>query len=766
MKGKTKLRRTILSAVLCIALVLVSVAIGFYCHHLLILRARARLPITTISLSEKEPLISVTSWRICGPFVTDAQDQHDSPSTETEMFAKDYLQTADAREAPLKLPSKITNVTINLQREPNSFNSTKSLGPGIFLNQTLTFPTADVDTKLLYWKAYGVFKVVYAAAELASPTDQDVILLAQTNSPIKIWINDRAQVQSDAGADISNPHVGVKVHLRTGMNTILVKLICFPLINNFSVWFATADGAHQFIEEHGGIFEASTQLVIPRSDPLRLASLTTAMYGGSIGSEGRYDIRDLTGRIVAAGSVAEVANAGINVAALPDGLYSLNVEKGAQTDGELFFVGDINKRIAMYSARCAAQASKDLPCDALPRLIKTNGGTEYRAANVAQVGPFQLSQQNIVIFIMAQFEWSLHKNAPTGFLSDDAPRVRLMSFRSHIDGSIQHYYLYLPPDAGSREPMPMVVVVPHNSTPELFPMPIVPLEKYARYAERYHLSFIAPFLRSKQMPSSLAEGDMLEAIQDAKTQFRVDDGRTYIGGDCAGGRSAFLMAEDYPEMFSAISTISADTGESAAVTYTRWDSLNVLLRLRNLTSMSIGLTHSQQDFHTPYSQTILLMQEAHKVGVFPQLTLPPDSRENDRIDPFRKMFEFLATAKRRDPAIPRHVTLAVTELKHNHMFWIRVDHLQRMSVPGYITADIGAQSHVNITSTNIREAVIDTAKMPPPFAGRRAWLVVCNGGHEQRLLPNRLGQIVINLQTNTQNQQLQHVGANDNAQHR
>jgi hypothetical protein len=686
----------------------------------------------------------VTSWRICGPFVTDAQDQHDSPSTETEMFAKDYLQTADAREAPLKLPSKITNVTINLQREPNSFNSTKSLGPGIFLNQTLTFPTADVDTKLLYWKAYGVFKVVYAAAELASPTDQDVILLAQTNSPIKIWINDRAQVQSDAGADISNPHVGVKVHLRTGMNTILVKLICFPLINNFSVWFATADGAHQFIEEHGGIFEASTQLVIPRGDPLRLASLTTVMYGRSIGSEGRYDIRDVTGRIVAAGSVAKVANAGINTSALPDGLYSLNLEEDAHTDGELFFAGDINKRIAMYSARCAGQASKDLPCDALPRLIKTNAGTEPRSHG-AQVGPFQLSQQNIIIFIMAQFEWSLNRIAPKEIIADYAPRVRLMSFRSHIDGSIQHYYLYLPSEARTVQGIPMVVVVPHNSTPELFPMPIVPLKKYARYADRYHLSFIAPFLRSKQLPSDLAEVDILEAIQDATTRFRVDDSRIYIGGDCAGGRNAFLMAEDYPEVFSAISTIDADTGESSAVTYTPLDSSNVLLRLRNLTSISIGLTHSQQDFHSPYSQAILLMQEAREVGVVPQLTLPPDSRESDQIDVFRKMFEFLATVKRRDPAIPQHVSLAVTELKHNHIFWLQVNQLRAMDVPGYITADISAPDRIDITSENVQQATIDTLKLPPGLTGKRSFVIACNGGHEQRLLPNALGRIILNI---------------------
>jgi hypothetical protein len=137
------------------------------------------------------------------------------------------------------------------------------------------------------------------------------------------------------------------------------------------------------------------------------------------------------------------------------------------------------------------------------------------------------------------------------------------------------------------------------------------------------------------------------------------------------------------------------------------------------------------------------MQEAWKVGVFPKLTLTRGTGSFGLIDATRNMFEFFATVKRRDPAIPHHVALAVTELKHNHAFWIQVDRLRTTVTPGYITGDINAQNRINITSTNIRGVTIDTLKLPPGLAGRRPWVVLCNGGQEQRLLPDKSGQIVL-----------------------
>jgi dienelactone hydrolase len=740
MKVEDKRKRTISLAVLCVPLMLTWVSMGLCSDDLRDSEADARLPVTTIHFSRKTSIIAITSWRICGPFVVDDRDQRYSLSSEAEMFEKDYLEAARAREAPLKLPSGITNVEINFQRdpvhEPRVVTST-----GVFLNQNQVFPTPEVDSQLLYWSGYHVFKVMYAVAELASSTEQDVVLLAATSSPIKIWINDTVQTQSAPGSVGAewDTHVGVKVHLRAGRNTVLVKLICFPLRNDFGVWFATLDRARQFIEEHGGVADVLTQIIASRGAPLRLTPVID-LYGGSPGGEGRYDIRDAAGRIVATSELA-TADTEVDTSALPEGLYSINLEKGALVNGELFFVGDIKHRLAMFSSQCASKAVEDLPCEALPKL------TELSESSGAS---FRLEKEKFIIFLLAQFEWSLRGISPQMVFPDNALRIRLMSFRSNLDGSTQLYYLHLPPDVQSGHPLPLVVVEPFNDKPAPFfdsapTTTYLALQRYARFADQYHLSFIAPFGRGKLMPSALAERDVLEAIQDAKERFRVDDSRIYLTGECVAGRSAFLMAEDYPEIFSAVSTLSAATGEISAVTNPEWNSANPLLRLRNLSSISIRLIHGDADFHSPSPQASLFMQEAGKVGVSPEMVWLPGNSKFGLIEPQRAMFGFFATVKTREPAIPRHITLAVTEPEHNHAFWIQVDQLGTTDTPGYVTGHINARNRINITSTNIRRVTINTLRLPPSRAGRRPWVIVCNGGQKQRGVPDQSEQIVLNI---------------------
>jgi len=740
MKVKDKRKRTISLAALCVPLMVTWVSIGLCFDDLGDSPAGARLPVTTIHFSRKTSIIAITSWRICGPFVVDDRDQRYSLSTEAEMFEKDYLEASGAKEAPLKLPSGITNVQINFQRDP-VHEPRVATNTGVFLNQNQVFPTPDVSSQLLFWSGYHVFKAMYAAAELTSSTEQDVVLLSATSSPIKIWVNDTVQTQSAPGSVGAewDTHVGVKVHLRAGRNTVLVKLICFPLRNEFGVWFATLDRARQFIEEHGGVADVLTQIIVPRGAPLRLTPVID-LFGGSPGGEGRYEIQDAAGRIVATSKVA-TADAKVETSALPEGLYSINLEKGALANSEMFFVGEVKDRLAMFTAQCASKAVGDLPCEALPKL------TELIESSGAS---FRLEREKFILFLLAQFEWSLGGTSPQMVFPDNALRIRLISFRSNLDGSTQHYYLHLPPDVQSGRPLPLVVVEPFNDKPAPFfdgapTTTYLALQRYARFADQYHLSFIAPYGRGKLMPDAFAERDVLEAIQDAKQRFKVDDSRIYLTGECVAGRSAFLMAEDYPEIFSAVSTMSAWTGELSAVTNPEWNSANPLLRLRNLSSMPIRLIHGDADFHSPSPQASLFMQEARKVRVFPEIMWLPGDCKFGLVEPQRAMFEFFATVKGREPAIPQHVTLAVTEAEHNHAFWIQVEQLRTTDAPGYVTGQIHGRNRINITSTNIREVTINTRMLPRSRAGRRPWVIVCNRGQKQRVVPDQSEQIVLNV---------------------
>lgn len=740
MDGKSSRKKTISLTVLCFALLLIAARHGLCSEDVGTPQASTPLPVISVDLSGKTSIVGITSWRICGPFIVDERDQKYSPSTEAEMLEKDFLQGAGASEVPLKLPPGVTHAQINFQRdinhEPRVVTNT-----GVFLNQTQVFPTPDVSSQILYWGGYHVFKVMYATAELASSTDRDVALLAATSSPIKIWVNDTVQTQSTPGSVGAewDTHVGGRVHLRAGRNTVLVKLICFPLRNDFGVWFATLDSARQFVLEHGGVADVLTQTIAPRGTPFRLDPLID-LFGGSPGGEGRYAIRDVAGQIVATSGRA-TADTELDTSALPEGLYSIKLAKGAMENDELFFVGDIKRRLAMFSEQCTSTAAQNLPCQALPKLTKLG---ESPGAS------FRLETEKLIVFLLAQFEWSLRDMTPQMVFPDNALRIWLVSFHSSLDGSMQLYYLHVPPDVQSGQPIPLVVVEPFNDHPgPFFDSPptttSLALQRYARFADQYHLSFIAPYGRGKLMPSPLAERDVLEAIEDARQRFKVDDTRIYLTGECAAGRSAFLMAEDYPETFSAVSTLSAWTGELATVTNPQWNSENPLLRLRNLTSTRIRLIHGEADAHSPSPQASLLLQEARKVGVFPEMMWLPGNCKFGLVDPQRAMFEFFATVKTREPVIPRHITLAVTEAEHNHAFWIQVDQLRTTGIPGYITGDVKARNRINIRSVNVQRASVDTRKLPFDRADKRPWVIVCNGRQVKRLTPEKSEQIVLNI---------------------
>ena len=206
------------------------------------------------------------------------------------------------------------------------------------------------------------------------------------------------------------------------------------------------------------------------------------------------------------------------------------------------------------------------------------------------------------------------------------------------------------------------------------------------------------------------------------------------------------MAEDYPEIFSAVSTMSAWTGELTAVTNPEWNSANPLLRLRNLSSLPIRLIHGDADFHSPSPQATPFYAGSAKGGGHPRNTCGFLATVNSVwSEPQRAMFEFFATLDGREPAIPQHVTLAVTEAEHNHAFWIQVDQLRTTDTPGYVTGQIHGRNRISITSTNIRKVTINTRRLPHRRAGRRPWVIVCNGGTKQRVVPDQSEQIVLNV---------------------
>lgn len=600
------------------------------------LRPRTALPVTVVNLTEANDLVPIVSWRICGPFIATPEYQKDSLLSESHLFAADYLKTIGGRESPLMLSSRITHIKLNFDRDPSK-EPTAPLSPNVFLNQNQQFPTPDVDSQLIYWGAYHVFKVIYAAANIDSKGSQDTILVAETNSPVKIWLNGEVQITSGSG-NTSDPNFAIRVHLRPGHNILLVKEICFPLRNDFAMWFTTESKARELVQARRDYFRAPTQLIFPRGVPLRIAPVIANMYSTTPGAEGHYEISTVTGKVIITNNITESVANGIDLSSLPDGLYSIRLSKGNTfTTSDLFFVGNLAKRLAMYKAYCSTQPRDSAPCIALPRLIQACESS----------GSFHFEKQHLAVFLMAQLEWTYHGVPSNKTFNDDVSRIRLVSFRSKLDGTIQHYYLYRPADSFSERYLPVVVaIIPQPAAYTQFFSPLGALESYAKAADRYHLSVIVPLARHDELHSTLIEDDILESLHHAEVTTNIDRNRIYVAGECDGGRVAIQLAENYPNVFSALSTLRARIGHPAQYNASVLDVSNVFLRLSSIASIPIRLVHSEIDFHSPLSQDLDLCTEAKNIGFSPQLRVLPGTGEFDLTDPDDEMFEFFSKSER------------------------------------------------------------------------------------------------------------------------
>ena len=623
-----------LVAALLVGLVTILISVGLYRRQ-----ARAKLPVTVVSFSAEKDAIPITSWRICGPFVTAPKDQHDSSSTNEEMLATDYLKSAGGQESPLLLPSAITNVPINFKRDYLRGNHAPPV-PDVFLNQTVQFPNPNVNTVAVFWSAYRVFKVVYAAADVVSRTDQDVVLMTAADSPLKIWINDVPQIQTGVGKTKAEMSAN-RIHLQTGHNRLLLKVMCYPNLNNFAIWFTTPTKAQQYILEHNEMFKASTELIVQQDASLAISPIVANIFSGPSESDGRWEIRDIHGSMVRSGKVTAASSHGIRLSELSDGLYSLSLAKDALTMGNLIFVGDPNKRLAMYTSLCAAHHSITLPCEVLPLLTDA----------VHSDKAFHFEEQGTIIFLMSQLEWAIHNITPEQRFDDDVPRIRLVQFQSKATGSLQYYFLYMPRESLQDEPLPLVVTFVYQPETKTFYAPDKAFEFYTLFARKHHIGFITPIFGASDSFTDVKQNIILEALNDAKSRLKVDTNRIYLSGDCDAGRIALLMAEKYPNVFSAVSVFEPMIGEYSQLKRNKDEYFNVYLHQKNLSSMPVRLVQcATGNYHSPLPQDLSFAAEAKSLGFTPDLKILPcyDNGTGEMTYPQDTMFEFFTQINGRD----------------------------------------------------------------------------------------------------------------------
>lgn len=145
-----------------------------------------------------------------------------------------------------------------------------------------------------------------------------------------------------------------------------------------------------------------------------------------------------------------------------------------------------------------------------------------------------------------------------------APVCRRVHIRSSVDGQRQPAWFFVPNQSRCyklhNDPVPLLVALHSwgggygNS----------PWKKYRRECAKFGFVMIRPHYRGPNVrpeacASDLAVQDVLDAVEYAQNNARVDPRRVYLVGCSGGGHMALTLAHLYPQTWAAVSVWGAQT---------------------------------------------------------------------------------------------------------------------------------------------------------------------------------------------------------------
>jgi dienelactone hydrolase len=648
--------------------------------------ATVSVPETAVDLRSGKQLVTVTSWRICGPYRLPEADQAVyTQAGLTRAFEHDYLAGIGGAESPFRIGVPTTTRATDFNHDPADEKPVKD-GPVPKYDQPVKFPVPAVNSYVLFRRVAEYYKIMYAAANVVSPEDADVVLLMGSNSPMKLWLNDQVLATSRAstiGHDADVRYV-LPVHLKKGGNTVLVKFFCFPNRNEFSLRFGTEKSVREFVAGHGGLRDLVEQAVVPAGGPLILSE-NLRFFGAS------------TAEFLQGGAVVAQlpVTAELPTKGLAGGFYTLRVG-GFTEDIYLGVADDIYKT---YQDRCDALGNTEqlAPCGTLPALKEITIPTGPKFS-------FRLDWQKRALFYVAQLEWDLRNAQVKELLLSEQVGTHLVAYRSPIDGQVQYYILHLPRNYDGSHPIPLVIHCPHNTRekpfltgPTVFDSDWI--RKLAQFGDEQGVAVLWPHARGQFYYVPMAFADVTEVLSAVEKAHRIDPRRVYLMGDCEGAAFAIGLAEAYPDRIAALSVMNAITlGPRLPTRY--WDLANNLFGLSaNLSNMAVQLLHGKLFPHSPSVQSIRFSDALKEGGVDSKLVmLEGDSRWDDN-DPFRLSFEFFRGKAR--PDAPENVSFATAQLKRDTAYWVRVKGLMDAGNRGTVRAQYVGPNEIEATTENV-----------------------------------------------------------------
>ncbi|MBC7288572.1 MAG: prolyl oligopeptidase family serine peptidase, partial [Armatimonadetes bacterium] len=335
-------------------------------------------------------------------------------------------------------------------------------------------------------------------------------------------------------------------------------------------------------------------------------------------------------------------------------------------------------------------------------------------AGGARFGVGEGRVEEIVADGMAAIERLRHKQLPplrTGKLME-------LAYEAANDGSVQPYYLYLPPDYSDDRKWPLIVFL-HGYVPTITVIDpwILPDEQCA-IAGRNGCMLLIPYGRRNTDFQGVGEVDVLETTRLVCEAFPVDQDRIYISGVSMGGMGAWNMALRHPGMYAAATPMCGQTDmltwwgwpKDDIAPFKRWliEWDNPINLVDNLRGQHVFVQHGELDHLIPVEQSRSMVRAAEALGI--KVDYYEHKGKSHYIywenECFERAWSWLPQFRRESS--PSHITFVTYSLEYDTAFWTRILAIDKWGEPARVEVrrDLEANS-VEITVENVASLALD-----------------------------------------------------------
>lgn len=224
------------------------------------------------------------------------------------------------------------------------------------------------------------------------------------------------------------------------------------------------------------------------------------------------------------------------------------------------------------------------------------------------------------------------------------PGLRIHSYRSAIDGAVQHYRVYIPTAVERKTSVPLVVMLPtliSANRPFLtsaFMAAHVEAERIAYLAEKSGAAVVWTGYRNRPTGLPIENTHVREVLADVRSGIEVDEERISLMGSCSGGALALRLSAAHPESYSAIALLNPTFELAPAVPtralfeqsaeFTGWldDELNFTERWLAMGGLPCRIEHDGgEPGHGEWEVSLTFTEQAAAAGVGVQLEQSPQT---------------------------------------------------------------------------------------------------------------------------------------------